>query len=178
MDQRGLSPDSYSYAALCGGLLKIGKVGDAFELLLDIFSNRTADVAVYNIYFQCLCQENKSREALSQLKRKMKVGFKPNNVSYNTILSGFCKEKNINEAVELLYHFEWDVNGSDAVTFNSIFSTACRLGNSAIIQRILYHMSGRGKVLAFGSIDFIMKFKQKASAASAFKSVLGKAAEQ
>ncbi|KAB2090318.1 hypothetical protein ES319_A03G116000v1 [Gossypium barbadense] len=39
-------------------------------------------------------------------------------------------------------------------------------------------MSGRGKVLAFGSIDFIMKFKQKASVASAFKSVLGKAAEQ
>ncbi|KAK8362817.1 hypothetical protein V6Z11_A03G127600 [Gossypium hirsutum] len=120
MDQKGLSSDSYSYAALCGGLLKIGKVGDACELLLDIFSNGTADVVVYNIYFQCLCQENKSREALSQLKRKMKVGFKPNNVSYNTILSGFCKEKNINEAMELLYHFE--------------------LGNSAIIQRILYHM--------------------------------------
>ncbi|TYI36244.1 hypothetical protein ES332_A03G128700v1 [Gossypium tomentosum] len=130
MDQKGLSSDSYSYAALCGGLLKIGKVGDACELLLDIFSNGTADVVVYNIYFQCLCQENKSREALSQLKRKMKVGFKPNNVSYNTILSGFCKEKNINE----------DVNEPDAVTFNSILSTACRLGNSAIIQRILYHM--------------------------------------
>ncbi|KAK5839343.1 hypothetical protein PVK06_008121 [Gossypium arboreum] len=106
MDQKGLSSDSYSYAALCGGLLKIGKVGDACELLLDIFSSGTADVVVYNIYFQCLCQEKKSREALSQLKRKMKVGFKPNNVSYNTILSGFCKEKNINEAMELLYHFE------------------------------------------------------------------------
>ncbi|KAB2049502.1 hypothetical protein ES319_A13G180900v1, partial [Gossypium barbadense] len=122
MDQKGLSPNSYSYAALYGGLLKIGKVGDACELLLDIFSNGTADVAVYNIYFQCLCQENKSREALSQLKRKIKVGFKPNN------------------AVELLYHFEWDVNGPDAVTFNAILSTACRLGNSAIIQRILYPM--------------------------------------
>ncbi|TYJ17716.1 hypothetical protein E1A91_A09G072000v1 [Gossypium mustelinum] len=142
MDQKGLSPDSYSYAALCGGLLKIGKVGDACELLLDIFSNGAADVAVYNIYFQCLCQENKSREALSQLKRKMKVGFKPNNVSYNTILSGFCKEKkNINEAMELLYHFEWDVNGPDAVTVNAILSTACRLGNSTIFQRILYHMT-------------------------------------
>ncbi|TYG87174.1 hypothetical protein ES288_A13G192400v1, partial [Gossypium darwinii] len=88
MDQKGLSPNSYSYAALYGGLLKIGKVGDACELLLDIFSNGTADVA----------------------------------------------------AVELLYHFEWDVNGPDAVTFNAILSTACRLGNSAIIQRILYPM--------------------------------------
>ncbi|XP_040940745.1 pentatricopeptide repeat-containing protein At1g09900 [Gossypium hirsutum] len=95
MDQKGLSPNSYSYAALYGGLLKIGKVGDACELLLDIFSNGTADVAVYNIYFQCLCQENKSREALSQLKRKIKArklcnnpkdlvsyeGFQPNEVT-------------------------------------------------------------------------------------------------
>ncbi|XP_052878149.1 pentatricopeptide repeat-containing protein At1g09900-like [Gossypium arboreum] len=87
MDQKGLSPDSYSYAALCGGLLKIGKIGDACELFLDIFSNGTADVAVYNIYFQCLCQENKSREALSQLKRMMKVGFKPNKLEFQILLS-------------------------------------------------------------------------------------------
>ncbi|TYI00072.1 pentatricopeptide repeat-containing protein At1g03560, mitochondrial-like isoform X2 [Gossypium hirsutum] len=87
MDQKGLSADSYSYAALCGGLLKIGKIGDACELFLDIFSNGTADVAVYNIYFQCLCQENKSREALSQLKRMMKVGFKPNKLEFQILLS-------------------------------------------------------------------------------------------
>ncbi|PPS15416.1 hypothetical protein GOBAR_AA05172 [Gossypium barbadense] len=64
-----------------------GKIGDACELFLDIFSNGTADVAVYNIYFQCLCQENKSREALSQLKRMMKVGFKPNKLEFQILLS-------------------------------------------------------------------------------------------
>ncbi|KAG8488990.1 hypothetical protein CXB51_017015 [Gossypium anomalum] len=98
MDQKGLSLDSYSYAALCGSLLKIGKVDDACELLLDIFSNGTADVAVYNIYFQCLCQENKSREALSQLKRKMKARKLCNNrkdlVSYKIFEKNPTKIKN------------------------------------------------------------------------------------
>ena len=64
----------------------------------------------------------------------------PNNVSYNTILKGFCGENKVHEAFELLGYFDWGANGPDVVSLNTILSAACREGNSLMIQRVLCRM--------------------------------------
>ncbi|CAL5359061.1 unnamed protein product [Camellia sinensis] len=144
IDQKGLYPDPFTHAALAGGLLKGGKIGVATKFLLDIISRGcTVDVVIYNIYFNILCHENRSSESLSLLRSMMEIGFRPNNVSYNTILKGFCKD-NIDEALELFDHIEWGVNGPDIVSFNTILSAACKQGNSPMIRRIFYRMEYEG----------------------------------
>ncbi|CAL5427426.1 unnamed protein product [Camellia sinensis] len=144
IDQKGLYPDPFTHAALVGGLLKGGKIGVATKFLLNVISRGcTVDVVMYNIYFNILCHENRSSESLSLLRSMMEIGFRPNNVSYNTILKGFCKD-NIDEALELFDHIEWGANGPDIVSFNTILSAACKQGNSPMIRRILYRKEYEG----------------------------------
>ncbi|CAL5354377.1 unnamed protein product [Camellia sinensis] len=144
IDQKGLYPDPFTHATLVGGLLKGGKIGVATKFLLNVISRGcTLDVVMYNIYFNILCHENRSSESLSLLRSMMEIGFRPNNVSYNTILKGFCKD-NIDEALELFDHIEWGANGPDIVSFNTILSAACKQGNSPMIRRILYRKEYEG----------------------------------
>nr|XP_048324492.1 pentatricopeptide repeat-containing protein At1g09900-like isoform X1 [Ziziphus jujuba var. spinosa]XP_048324493.1 pentatricopeptide repeat-containing protein At1g09900-like isoform X1 [Ziziphus jujuba var. spinosa]XP_048324494.1 pentatricopeptide repeat-containing protein At1g09900-like isoform X1 [Ziziphus jujuba var. spinosa]XP_048324495.1 pentatricopeptide repeat-containing protein At1g09900-like isoform X1 [Ziziphus jujuba var. spinosa] len=85
IDQKGLSPNPYTYAALVGGLLKREETRVAYKILIDAISKGCADVAVYNIYFHCLCRVYGSREALHLLENKIKQGFMPRNATCNTI---------------------------------------------------------------------------------------------
>ncbi|KAF3450779.1 hypothetical protein FNV43_RR06868 [Rhamnella rubrinervis] len=143
---KGLSPNLYTYAALAGGLLKRGNVGDAYKLLVGLISKGcTVDVTVYNIYFHCLCHNNRSREALCLLYYMMiKEGFQPSNVSYNTILKGLCRDRFINEALDLLDGFEGVENGPDLVSFYTILSAACKHGNPSMIHKVLCRMKKEG----------------------------------
>ncbi|CAN0877692.1 Pentatricopeptide repeat-containing protein At3g53700, chloroplastic [Linum grandiflorum] len=132
---RGLCPDSYTIAVLAGGLLKAGKLANAADFLLDaILEGYSFDVAVYNIYLQCLCSQNKSAEALSCLE-----SFAPGNVSYNIVLNGFCRENNFNMAVEVLSRFQPDI-----VSFNTILSYGCKQKNAEMVDLILCRMENDG----------------------------------
>ncbi|KAL7163021.1 hypothetical protein ACSBR2_039176 [Camellia fascicularis] len=112
---------------------------------------------MYNIFFNILCHENRSSESLSLLRSMMEIGFRPNNVSYNTILKGFCKE-NIDEALELFDHIEWGANGPDIVSFNTILSAVRKKGNSPMIRRILYRMEYEGIKLNVVSTTCLIQY--------------------
>lgn len=83
------------------------------------------DTVMYNICFNIICHENKSSDSLSLMMNMIETGFKPNNVTYNTILKGLCKEI-IEEALELFYCLEWDTNGPD-LSFVQLYSFVCSL---------------------------------------------------
>ncbi|KAI8568883.1 hypothetical protein RHMOL_Rhmol02G0235100 [Rhododendron molle] len=114
------------------------------KLLLDIISKGcTMDTVMYNICFNIICHENKSSDSLSLMMNMIETGFKPNNVTYNTILKGLCKEI-IEAALELFDCLEWDRNGPDLVSFNTVLSAAYHQGNSPIVQKILARMEYEG----------------------------------
>ncbi|PIM98091.1 hypothetical protein CDL12_29431 [Handroanthus impetiginosus] len=91
-----------------------------------------------------MCCSGSSKEALSTMRSMMEKGFRPNNISYNTILKGLCKEKNFDGALELFDHVNWPTNGPDLISFNTILSAACKLGDSSLIRRILWRMEHEG----------------------------------
>ncbi|CAN1828060.1 Pentatricopeptide repeat-containing protein At1g12775, mitochondrial [Linum perenne] len=78
-------------------------------LLDIISESHSVDVVVHNIYLQCLCSQHRTEEALSWLENGNGEGFTPSNVSYNIILNGFCRENKFNMALMLLSRFQHDV---------------------------------------------------------------------
>lgn len=157
IDQKGYAPSPHTCAALSGGLLKIGKSGVALKILLNT-KGYALDTAVLNILFHCLCLEGRSQETISLLKPMMENGFRPNNITYNTILKGFAQE-NLEEAFKLLDCFEWDANKPDSVSFNTILCAACKQENSSVIERVLSRMESEGiKPNAIGTTCLIQYF--------------------
>eukprot|EP00268_Persea_americana_P007989 TRINITY_DN13064_c1_g1_i1.p1 TRINITY_DN13064_c1_g1~~TRINITY_DN13064_c1_g1_i1.p1 ORF type:complete len:136 (+),score=13.27 TRINITY_DN13064_c1_g1_i1:124-531(+) len=69
MDERCFSPNLFTCSAFLGGLLKAGHPRYVNELLNDILAKGcNVDAAICNIYFNGLCQENRSREVFSLVK--------------------------------------------------------------------------------------------------------------
>ncbi|XP_071723496.1 uncharacterized protein [Rutidosis leptorrhynchoides] len=159
MGLKGLSPDPFSFASLGGGLLKVGKVNSASILLGEVISKGCKDVAVCNLYFHCLCLQHRSRVALVELENMRKNGILPTNVSYNTVLQGFCTEGHTDEALELLKGFDWEVTGPDVCSFNIILNAACKQQDTSMIRRILDLMECKGiKLDVVGLTCFIQYF--------------------
>ncbi|XP_068657667.1 pentatricopeptide repeat-containing protein At1g09900-like [Aristolochia californica] len=93
MDKKGFSPDCFTFSAVVGGLLKSGYTGPANRFSLEYLAQGYGmDVVAWNVFIHALCRGIGSSNALCILKKLMKEGFVPTNVTYNTILNGFCKE--------------------------------------------------------------------------------------
>nr|GEW82234.1 hypothetical protein [Tanacetum cinerariifolium] len=158
LHQKGLVPDRYTATAL-SGLLKRGSLGIARTLLQDIFlSDINLDVAVYNVYLYTLCHAREPQELSSLVRSMIKNGIEPNNITFNTILKGFCEEKTLDEALEFFEHVDWPGKRPDLVSFNTILSAACKMGHSRMVQKVVDLMDGEGFKLNVVGLTCLMQY--------------------
>ncbi|KAL4567768.1 hypothetical protein LXL04_023361 [Taraxacum kok-saghyz] len=139
--QKDIPPDCYTATAL-SGLLKKGNLVIARSLLRDIIvtCGSDIDVAVYNVDLYCLISCFKFKEVSSLIKRMRKKGIEPNNITFNTILKGFCESKPMDEALE---YFK-SLKNPDLVSFNTILSTACKKGDIQMVKMVIDLMGNEG----------------------------------
>ncbi|KAL4583008.1 hypothetical protein LXL04_007572 [Taraxacum kok-saghyz] len=138
--QKDIPPDCYTATAL-SGLLKKGNLVIARSLLRDIVTCASdIDVAVYNVDLYCLISCFKFKEVSSLIKRMRKKGIEPNNITFNTILKGFCESKPMDEALE---YFK-SLKNPDLVSFNTILSTACKKGDIQMVKMVIDLMGNEG----------------------------------
>lgn len=154
--QKDLSPDRYTATAL-SGLLKKDNLGIAHSLLRDIEScGSDMDVAVYNVYFyRCF----KSKDPFSLMNYMKKKGIEPNNITYNTILQGYCERRNtMDNTLEFFQRIEWPEKGPDLVSFNTILSSACKKRDSEMVERVLDLMEHEGVKLNVVGCTCLMQY--------------------
>ncbi|KAL7609042.1 hypothetical protein Lser_V15G13569 [Lactuca serriola] len=151
--QKELSPDRYTATAL-SGLLKKGNLGIARTLLHDIFyGGSDMDIAVYNVYYS-LFSGFKSKELSYVIECMIKNDIEPNNISFNTILKGFCKGKSMDEALK---YFQ-SIKKPDLVSFNTILSAACKKGDSKMVQKVIDLMKDEGFKLNVVGFTCLMQY--------------------
>ncbi|XP_017627557.2 uncharacterized protein LOC108470666 [Gossypium arboreum] len=159
-----------------------GDFSNAFSTL-NLMKNIDGKPTVYDcnalMYFY-LKSKNACWQELVEMYTGMKrFGPPPVASTFNTLLNGMLLLGDLKHAIFIVEEMYRNHFVPSFTSLSKTLKMAVKVGNlldGLLVSELM--LSGRGKVLAFGSIDFIMKFKQKASAASAFKSVLGKAAEQ
>ncbi|CAI9277385.1 unnamed protein product [Lactuca saligna] len=151
--QKELSPDRYTATAL-SGLLKKGNLGIARTLLHDIFyGGSDMDIAVYNVYY-CLFSGFKSKELSYVIECMIKNDIEPNNITFNTILKGFCKGKSMDEALE---YFQ-SIKKPDLVSFNTILSASCKKGDSKMVEKVIDLMKDEGFKLNVVGFTCLMQY--------------------
>ncbi|KAL6124863.1 hypothetical protein ACLB2K_077371 [Fragaria x ananassa] len=151
----GVKGDDYTFGILMKGLCLTNRIGDGFKLLQAIKSRGVApNTVVYNTLLHALCRNGKVGRARS-LMNEMED---PNDVTFNILISGYCGEENlvqavlellcndgrVMEAVKVLERVKSNGGLVDVVAYNTLIKGFCRLGKAKLGLCILKEMERKG----------------------------------
>lgn len=145
--QHNVKPNVCVYTSLLKGLCKDGKLDLALqlkeEMLLD--TNLKLESNVYSTLIRFLFEASRKGEVVDILEEMKRLGVKPDVVTYNAILSGFCKdEKDFDAAYETLNEMVKQGCKPDVVSYNTIISGLCEAGKWMDASELFDDMPRRG----------------------------------
>lgn len=103
MTQIGLTPDAYCYNAVIQGLCDVGLLNRAQSLRLEISEH---NVCTHTILICEMCKRGMVAEAQELFNQMEKLGCEPSVVTFNTLINGLCKAKNLEKAKNLFCKLE------------------------------------------------------------------------
>lgn len=102
MSAKGVEPDIVCYNTVLDGYLKV-RDDSGFEKVLEEIGRKEfrQTVSTYNCRIAALCAKGKSSQAEELLDAMQSDGVYPNRICFNTLIGGFCKEGNVDSAMEV-----------------------------------------------------------------------------
>ncbi|XWS15595.1 hypothetical protein CRYUN_Cryun34aG0014300 [Craigia yunnanensis] len=99
-ESKGVKSTAMTFGTLLSGFYKekYEDVGKVFNFMKE--HEIPVGVSTYNIWIQSLCMLKKSNEAKALLHGMLSKGIKPNSVTYNHLIHGFCKVSICTESME------------------------------------------------------------------------------
>ncbi|KAJ1403842.1 Tetratricopeptide-like helical domain superfamily [Sesbania bispinosa] len=143
----GVEGDDYTFGILMKGLCLTNRIGEGFKLLQLIKSRGvTPNTVIYNTLLHALCRNGKVGRARS-LMNEMK---EPNDVTFNILISGYCKEENLVQALVLLEKCFSMGLVPDVVTITKVVEILCNAGRVTEAAEVLERVESMG-----GSLDVV-----------------------
>ncbi|KAL9299665.1 Pentatricopeptide repeat-containing protein [Arabidopsis thaliana] len=145
--ESGLLPDDSTFNSIILGYCKEGRVEKAFEFYNESIKHSfKPDNYTCNILLNGLCKEGMTEKALNFFNTLIEER-EVDTVTYNTMISAFCKDKKLKEAYDLLSEMEEKGLEPDRFTYNSIISLLMEDGKLSEADELLKKFSGK-----FGSM--------------------------
>ncbi|KAL6285199.1 hypothetical protein ACE6H2_009589 [Prunus campanulata] len=89
--------DAHIHTVLIDGLIKVRKFDRAISIFKKVVAERYAlDVVAYAVTIRGLFMGGRTEEACSLYRQMKEVGLTPNEYTYNVMVSGFVKERDLN----------------------------------------------------------------------------------
>lgn len=147
MMRSGLQGDDYTYGILMKGLCLTNRIGDGFKLL-QLMKTRgiKPNTVIYNTLIHALCKNGKVGRARS-LMNEVKD---PNDVTFNILISAYCHEQNLVQALVIL---EKSFNNGfvpDMVSVTKVLDLMCNESRASDAFELLERVEGKG-----GTIDVV-----------------------
>ncbi|KAK7307427.1 hypothetical protein VNO77_40479 [Canavalia gladiata] len=143
----GVEGDDYTFGILMKGLCLTNRLGEGFKLLQLIKSRGvTPNTVVYNTLLHALCRNGKVGRARS-LMNEME---EPNDVTFNILISGYCKEENSVQALVLLEKSFSMGFVPDVVSVTKVLEILCNAGRVTEAAEVLERVESMG-----GSLDVV-----------------------
>lgn len=126
----GYWPSEYTYIVLIEGLCLEADLFKAKEVFQIMLKKEGVDrTRIYNIYLRALCLTNNPTELLNVLVFMLQSQCKPDVITLNTIISGFCRMGRIEEALKIMNDMLMGkFNSPDAVTFTTVICGMLNVG--------------------------------------------------
>jgi pentatricopeptide repeat protein len=133
-----VSPNVYTVNMMMRANCVLGRVEDAAQLLNEMpgwgFS-RTA--ASFNTLIAAYCHDSGGMETALRLKERMeREGLVPNEVTYNTIVHGLCKEGRMRQASRVVNEMRLKGVTPNTITFNTLIHGYVTLGDNEAAMRM------------------------------------------
>ena len=140
----GVEGDEYTFRILMKGLCLTNRIGDGFKLLQVMKSREIIpNSVIYNTLLHALCRNGKVGRARSLMNEMEEL----NDVTFNILISAYCKEENLVQALVLL---EKCLNLGfvpDVVTGTKELEVLCNVGCVTETVDILNRLESKGSVL-------------------------------
>ncbi|KAJ6413343.1 hypothetical protein OIU84_006187 [Salix udensis] len=140
----GVQGDDYTYGILMKGLCLTNRIGEGFKLLQAIKSRGLKpNVVIYNTLLHALCNNGKVGRARSLMNEINE----PNDVTFNVLICGYCKEDNFVQALVLLEKSFSLGFVPDIVTVTKVVEILCDVGRVTEAVEILERVESKGGVV-------------------------------
>ncbi|XP_057428701.1 pentatricopeptide repeat-containing protein At1g12300, mitochondrial-like isoform X2 [Lotus japonicus] len=121
---KNLVPNTVTYKYLFDGLCRFGRLPDAWNFLTRMHyrGHRPPDLTPYNIILETLCEQHldKANKIFNSLIPE------PNVQSYNILISGYCKNGRVDEAMSIYQNMCLRNIVRDSETFKLLINAFCK----------------------------------------------------
>lgn len=121
---KNLVPNAVTYKYLFDGLCRFGRLPDAWNFLTRMHyrGHRPPDLTPYNIILETLCEQHldKANKIFNSLIPE------PNVQSYNILISGYCKNGRVDEAMSIYQNMCLRNIVRDSETFKLLINAFCK----------------------------------------------------
>ncbi|KAK9912676.1 hypothetical protein M0R45_036527 [Rubus argutus] len=154
MMESGVKGDDYTFGILMKGLCLTNRIGDGFKLLQAIKSRGvTPNTVVYNTLLHALCKNGKVGRARS-LMNEME---EPSDVTFNILISGYCGEENLVQALVLLEKCFGLGHVPDVITITKVLEILCNDGRVMEAVKVIERVESNGGLVDVVAYNTLIK---------------------
>ncbi|KAM3321988.1 pentatricopeptide repeat-containing protein, mitochondrial [Capsicum chacoense] len=140
----GIQGDDYTYGILMKGLCLTNRIGDGFKLL-QVMKTRGVipNAVIYNTLIRGLCKNGKVGRARSLMRDLVE----PSDVTFNILISAYCGEGNLVQALVMLEKSFSKGYIPDVVTVTKVLELLCKHGRASEAVEVLTRVEERGGIV-------------------------------
>ncbi|XP_020247833.1 putative pentatricopeptide repeat-containing protein At1g16830 [Asparagus officinalis] len=146
--------DCFVHSAVLDGLVAEKKYHMAIKLFREaLFRNYNLDVVSYTTAIRGFYKAGRFEEAWSSFKQMKLLGILPNTYTYNVMLGGLCRTRDVCRVKQLLREMEVDGIEKDNITVNTLICFWIKVygAGSANVQHLLHNLGDNSLSESSGS---------------------------
>lgn len=144
----GLKGDDYTYGILMKGFCLTNRIGDGFKLLQTMKNHGVkVNVVVYNTLIYALCKNGKVGRARSLMHEMDKYS----DVTFNILMSAYCNEGNLVQALVMVEKCFGNGFVPDVITLTKLIELLCNEGRFSEAVEVMERVEAKG-----GSHDVVI----------------------
>lgn len=152
--QMGVFLDSVSVSSVVDGYCKIGKLKEAMDVW-EIF-NLSLNIFIFNSFISKLCGDGKMIMAAKLFQDMCERRLIPDCFSYTTMMAGYCKIKDISNALKYLGKMLKSGIRPSVATYTLLIDSCCKLGDMEVAEYFFQRMITEGLVPDVVSYNTLM----------------------
>lgn len=157
MEVEGIEITAITFTTILDALYKKGNIDEADKIWNDIVKKGCSmDVAAYNVRLQ-YAHGGKPENAKALIDEMNTLGFTPDTISYNYLMTSYCKSGLIDEAKGVYQGLEGNGCHPNAATFRTLIFYMCRSEEFVQAYKVFKESVKFHKIPDFGTLKYLVE---------------------